>query len=81
MKLNVEIPESLVARVDRALAAEGLEVREYVKAGGYRLEVSNRIGGAPGVPRLLAYDGPPVPGMFWPSDAPAPRRHGVVRAA
>jgi hypothetical protein len=59
--VTVRVPEELVARVDRALAREGLEVREFVKNGGYQLEVANRIGGAPGVPRLLAPDGPRMP--------------------
>lgn len=62
MKVKVEIPESLVARVDRALRAEGLEVREFVKAGDFRLEVANAIGGVPGVPRLISFDGPRLPG-------------------
>lgn len=66
MKTTVDIPAEMMERVQRALAAEGLEVREYVKAGEFRREIANRIGGAPGVPRLLQFDGPaPPPFKKW----------------
>lgn len=60
-KVTVEIPHELVARVDRALKAEGLEVRSFSLGGLDYNEVSNRIGGAPGVPRVIAHGGPEIP--------------------
>lgn len=39
-RTNFEVPEHLMQRVVDALDAAGLHVIEYVKAGGFRFQVS-----------------------------------------
>lgn len=57
-KMLLRIPEELVARVDRALRREGLDVLDSV----FDSDVADAhvvVGQSPAdVPRVLAYDGP-----------------------
>lgn len=60
--LTLYVPRALVAQVDRALAREGLTVFEALHVQGCAPYLEVRLGTpVPGIPRLLAHDGPDMP--------------------